>query len=158
MTTFDETDAAYHTINTTYTYADAFLFGVVPNSVQDQLFAVEDYERRRYQSNTAFRDAYLTPASTEHIADDATEKNMHVLSPQPNTIHDYQPQSLIQRVDNDAVKSVDLGIDHLRGRKPNDDNCDRTAQRYATAAAATGIMAATYTTSASASPPSLRRC
>ena len=143
MTEYNDTQFAYLAIRKSNTFADAFLDGLTPTEGRTQRHAIRDYEKRRYEANQAFRDAYLTPASTQHIADENTRHAMHSLKPQAQTRHDYQPHGLVQNVNKEAVDNVELRIDHLRGPKEHKEHHTIQAKQYYAAAAACSAVAAT---------------
>lgn len=117
MTDKHITDKAYDIIDNPRTGPEAFAAGLFYNTPhQVQFQAIKEYEEQRYQANKAFRDDYLTPASTQHIVDDDTQRAVEQLRRRPNN-RPRQPTKILHKANNDTVDDVTLGIDYHRGRK-----------------------------------------
>lgn len=117
MTDKHITDQAYDIIDSPLAGPEAFAAGLLYNTPhQVQFKAIKDYEKNRYEANKSFRNEYLTPASTQHIVDDNTQRATEHLRHRPRN-RPRQPTKIPHKANEDTIDDITLSIDYHRGRK-----------------------------------------
>lgn len=145
MTDKHLTERAYDKLEADELGLDDYLYPlpVFNAPFQTQFRAIREYEEQRHKSNKAFREQYLTPASTDHIASEETQDAIEYLQKPSGAAPSSENDN---NQDNPRVTNITTTIDHYVGRKDNGRDHDITGTKgIITVGSLTGTLAALAT-------------